>query len=70
MFWRAVLKNYCPFCNQRPQTCLITKFGVEIKILKFGTKMPNLSAFPLKFENIIVIIEISALAFVIFQGLV
>ena len=38
MFWRGILKNYYPFCNQRPQISLIAKFGAEIKIFKFGTK--------------------------------
>ena len=70
MFWRAIFKNYCPFCNQRPRVCLIVKFGAETKILKFETKMPNLSVFELKFENTIVIIEISALEFVLFESLV
>ena len=28
---------------QRPHICLIAKFVAKSKILKFGTKMPNLS---------------------------
>ena len=32
------LKNHCYIRNQRPQICFIAKFGVKIKILKFGSK--------------------------------
>ena len=70
MFWRAILKNYCHFRNQRPQICIIAKFGAETKVVKFWTKVPNLGVFGLKFENNIVIIGISALEFVLFQSLV
>ena len=71
VYWRAILKNYCPFCNQHSRICLIAKFGVQKKqSLNLGPKIPNLSVFGLKFENTIVIIEIRALEIVLFQSLV
>ena len=36
--WAGMLKNCCHICNQCPQICLIAKFRVKIRILKFGTK--------------------------------
>ena len=43
------------------------KFGSKMKILKLGAKRSHLGDFGLELENTIVIIEISALEFVLLQ---
>ena len=43
------------------------KFGSKMKILKLGAKRSHLGDFGLELENTIVIIEISAVEFVLLQ---
>ena len=45
---------FCHIWNQRPQVCLVAKFGAKIKILNMGLKMLDLGSFGLKFENNII----------------
>ena len=63
-FWVGIWKWNCHIWNQHPQICLILEFNLQIKFLKFGTKMPYLSSFGLEFERSYVIFEISTLEFV------
>ena len=49
---------------------LVAKFGGKMKILKLAPKRPHLGIFGLELENIIVIIEISALEFFLLQSVV
>ena len=44
--------------------CLAPKFFAKIKILKFGTKIPDLGIFGLEFDNNIVIFDITKVDFV------
>ena len=64
-FWAEILKNYSSnIGNQTCQICLIAKFNANKNSLNSGPKMPYLGFLGLKFEQTIVIIEMSALEFV------
>ena len=67
-FWTGIWK-YCNFWNQRPRICIIANFHAKIKILKFGTKNALFGCFGQQFWKIIVIFEVCALQFVLFQNL-
>ena len=64
MFWAATLKNYCQIWSQGIRIRVIGKFGVKIKSLNLGPKIPDFGILGLEFEKNIAIFETSALEFV------
>ena len=67
-FWVEIRKSHCHISNQSPQFSLTAKFNAKTKIQKFGTK--NALFCLLWAGKTIVIFEISALKFALFQMLV
>ena len=63
--WAGMFKNYCHISNQRPPICLIAKFNVKIRILKFGTKNALFGCLGVQFWKAIVLFVISALEFLV-----
>ena len=68
--WAGMVKKYCHICNQPPPICLTAKLRAKIRFLKFRTKNALFRCFGQQLWKSIVIFEISAFEFALFQSLV
>ena len=57
----VILRSYSHIWNQHPRICQNAKFPLNIKILKFGTKMPYLGVFRLQIKTVLFRINTSKL---------
>ena len=69
-FGQQFRKTIAIFATRALEFVLLQSLVQKIKILKFGTKIPDLRIRRLKFENIIVIFKASILKFVLSLSLV